>query len=178
MENDEIAYNIMLDKYKPLIYKKALKYYKYVINNNYSGISLNDFISEGLIAFDSAVKTFDVNKNYLFFSFFIVCLKSRFNIMLRSLFAKKNKPLLHYQELEFEICDVKQIDPYIQIDNIYTNQILKNYLNNIDFIDSIILQLRLNNFKYREIIDLLDVNSTRINRVVNKAKKNLSFYFI
>ena len=29
-DNDEVAYNIMINKYKPVIYNKALEYYTYL----------------------------------------------------------------------------------------------------------------------------------------------------
>ena len=111
-ENDEIAYNIMFNKYKPLIYARAKKYYNCALINDYVDLSLDDFINEGFLTLDRAIKHFDSNKGYLFYSFLFSCLNSNFNIMLRNLFSLKNKPLLHYQELEFEINDVKQVNPY------------------------------------------------------------------
>ena len=170
-DNDEIAYNIMLDKYKPFIYKIARKYYNYVVNNCYLSLTLNDFINEGYLAFDRAVKNFDQDKGYLFFSYLYSCLKSNYSLMLRSLFSLKNKPLLHYHELDFEINDSNQVDPYDYIDITSFYDKISDYLLSIDFIDSAILELRLNNFKYREIVTLLDVNNARINRVITKARK-------
>lgn len=181
LDNDEDSYNILLDKYKPLICKMAKKYYNCAINNYYVELTLNDFINEGYLAFDKAIRNFNQDKECLFFSYLYSCLKSSYGLILRNLFALKNKPLLHYQELDFEINDSKQVDPYNHIDNIVFNDELKDYLLNLDFIDSAILELRFNNFKYREIVDLLDVNNTRINRVVRKAKKfinTIDNYFI
>lgn len=174
LDKDEVAYSIMLDKYKPLVYKMARKYYNCVVNSYYVGLTLNDFVNEGYLAFDRAIKNFDQDKGYLFYSYLYSCLKSNYSLMLRNLFALKNKPLLHYQELDFEINDSKQIDPYNYINTTVFYDDLKDYLFNIDFIDSAILELRFNNFKYREIVDLLDVNNARINRVISKAKKFLT----
>ena len=174
LDEDEVAYDIMLDKYKPLIYKMARKYYNCAINNYYVELTLSDFVNEGYLAFDRAIKNFDQDKGYLFYSYLYSCLKSNYSLMLRSLFTLKNKPLLHYQELDFEINDSKQIDPYDYINSTDFYDDLKDYLLNLDFIDSAILELRFNNFKYREIVDLLDVNNARINRVVSKAKKFLT----
>lgn len=177
-ENDEVAYNIMINKYKPLVYARAKKYYNRAIINNYIDLSLDDFINEGLLTLDRAIKNFDPDKGYLFYSFLFSCLNSNFNIMLRNLFSLKNKPLLHYHELEFEINDIKQINPYDYISLSFVYEKLKEYLFTIDFIDSAILELRLNNFKYREIVELLNVSSTRINRVINKTRKYLDKFDI
>lgn len=172
-DNDELAYNIMLDKYKPLIYKMARKYYNFAIGNYYVEFALSDFVNEGYLAFDRAVKNFNQDKEAIFYSYLCSCLKSNYFLMLRSLFTLKNKPLLHYQELDFEINDSKQIDPYDYINSIIFYDDLKDYLLNLEFIDSAILELRFNNFKYREIVDLLEVNNARINRVISKARKFL-----
>ena len=117
-DNDELAYNIMLDKYKPLIYKMARKYYNFAIGNYYVEFALSDFVNEGYLAFDRAVKNFNQDKEAIFYSYLCSCLKSNYFLMLRSLFTLKNKPLLHYQELDFEINDSKQIDPYDYINSI------------------------------------------------------------
>ena len=173
-DNDEVAYSIMLNKYKPLIYTVAGKYYKYISYKNYTDVSFDDFVNEGFLAFDRALKNFDQDKGYLFYSYLLSCLNSCYIMMLRSLFALKNRPVLHFEDLDYEINDVSQVDPYDDINTLCFSDTLKDYLVNIEFIDSAILQLRLNNFKYREISQLLEVNSTRINRVMNKAKKYLN----
>ena len=173
-DNDEVAYDIMLNKYKHLIYTVSSKYYKYISYKNYTDVSFDDFVNEGFLAFDRALKNYDQDKGYLFYSYLLSCLNSCYVIMLRSLFALKNRPVLHFEDLDYEINDVSQIDPYDDINTLWFSDSLKDYLVNIDFIDSAILQLRLNNFKYREISQLLEVNSTRINRVMNKARKYLN----
>ena len=173
-DNDEIAYDIMFNKYKPLIYTVASKYYKCISYKNYTDVSYDDFVNEGFLAFDRALKNYDQDKGYLFYSYLLSCLNSCYVIMLRSLFALKNRPILHFEDLDYEINDASQVDPYDDINTICFSDTIKDYLVNIDFIDSAILQLRLNNFKYREISQLLEVNSTRINRVMNRAKKFLN----
>ena len=59
--------------------------------------------------------------------------------MLRSLFALKNRPVLHFEDLDYEINDVSQIDPYDDINTLWFSDSLKDYLVNIDFIDSAII---------------------------------------
>ena len=174
-DNDEVAYNIMINKYKPVIYNKALEYYTYLRNNNYEGLTLDDFLEEGLITLNHAIKSFDSNKGSLFYSFLLVCLTSSFNLMLRKVFTIKNRPLLKYQELEYEVKDSKGIDPYDYVDNLDIYDELNNYLYNIGLIDSAIIELRLNNFKYSEIMKLLDVSASKINRTIKTMRERLSY---
>lgn len=174
-DNDEVAYNIMINKYKPIIYNKALEYYNYLRSNNYDGLTLDDFLEEGLITLNHAIKSFDSNKGSLFYSFLLVCLTSSFNLMLRKVFTIKNRPLLKYQELEYEVKDSKGIDPYDYVDNLDIYDELNNYLYNIGLIDSAIIELRLNNFKYSEIMKLLDVSASKINRTIKTMRERLSY---
>ena len=172
-DNDEIAYKIMLEKYKPVIINKAKKYYAYLKSNNYSAILLEDFIIKGYECFHSSIKLFDVNRGYLFYSFFSTCLDSCYKNYMRQFLAKKNQPLLHYQELDFEIQDVKQADPYEYVDTVYLEENIKDYFYSIDIIDRAILELRLNDFRYQEITKLLGVSSSKISRVVKEFKNYL-----
>ena len=173
-DNDEVAYNIMINKYKPIIYNKALEYYNYLRSNNYEGLTLDDFLEEGLITLNHAIKSFDSNKRSLFYSFLLVCLTSSFNLMLRKVFTIKNRPLLKYQELEYEVKDSKEVDPYDYIDNIDICNELNDYLYSVSLIDSAIIELRLNNFKYSEIMKLLDVSASKINRTIKIMRERLS----
>ncbi len=173
-DNDEVAYNIMINKYKPVIYNKALEYYTYLRNNNYEGLTLDDFLEEGLITLNHAIKSFDSNKGSLFYSFLLVCLTSSFNLMLRKIFTIKNRPLLKYQELEYEVKDSKGIDPYDYVDNLDIYNELNDYLYSVSLIDSAIIELRLNDFKYSEIMELLDVGSSKINRTIKMMREHLS----
>ena len=174
-DNDEVIYNIMINKYKPVIYNKALEYYTYLRNNNYEGLTLDDFLEEGLITLNHAIKSFDSNKGSLFYSFLLVCLTSSFNLMLRKIFTIKNRPLLKYQELEYEVKDSKGIDPYDYVDNLDIYNELNDYLYSVSLIDSAIIELRLNDFKYSEIMELLDVSSSKINRTIKMMRERLSY---
>ena len=174
-DNDEVAYNIMINKYKPVIYNKALEYYNYLRSNNYEGLTLDDFLEEGLITLNHAIKSFDSNKGSLFYSFLLVCLTSSFNLMLRKVFTIKNRPLLKYKELDFEVKDSNSIDPYDYVDNLDIYKELNDYLYSISLIDSAIVELRLNDFKYSEIMQLLDVSSSKINRTIKTMREWLSY---
>ncbi len=176
LENDEIAYSIMLKKYKNVIFSKSLEYYKYLKGYNYTGFVLNDFLEEGLVTLDHAIKSFDSNKGVIFYSFFLACLISSFNLMLRTLFAKKNFPLLNYKELDFEISDSCCIDPYDYMDTKDILDKLKNYLYSLNLEDAAIIELRLNMFKYREIMSLLDVTSSKISRVLKVFKEEFTSF--
>ena len=91
--------------------------------------------------------------------------------MFRDMFRLKHRPLLNYQELDYEVRDSNSVDPYDNIDILDVNKILNDYLYEVSFIDAAIIELRLNNFKYCEIEELLDVNTSQISRVIKNLKK-------
>ena len=174
-DNDEVAYNIMLEKYKPVIYGKALEYYNYLKTNHYEGFTLDDFLQEGIIAFNHAIKKFDSNRGTLFYSFLLVCLTSSFNYMYRSILTLKNRPLLKYRELEYEVRDSNAKDPYDIIDDLDVYDEVKDYLYSVSIEDAAIITLRINNFKYYEITKLLDVSSSHISRVIKAMKEKIKY---
>ena len=95
--------------------------------------------------------------------------------MYRNIFRLKNKPLLEYQELDYEVRDSSSIDPYDSIGAIDIYNELDNYLYSLSIEDAAIITLRLNDFKYREIRELLDVSSSHINKVVKALKEKFQF---
>ena len=97
-DNDEVAYDIMFNKYKPIIYNKALEYYNYLKDNKCS--SRAGCVSLLLIML---LENYDPNKGSLFYSFLLVCLSSGFNLLYRNILKLKNRPLLKYKELDFEV---------------------------------------------------------------------------
>lgn len=178
LENDEIAYNIIVNKYKKIIYSKASSFCLYLRSYyDSSFVSYDDLIAEGFIALNRAIRSFNPFKETIFYSYFLICLNSNFNLLLRSILAKKNVPLLSYKELDFEISDSSCVNPYDCLDADDKMEFLKEYLYNLGILDSAILELRLQKFKYKEIISLLEVTSSKISRVINKFKEDFTKFY-
>ena len=95
--------------------------------------------------------------------------------MYRSILTLKNRPLLKYQELDFEVKDSSAVDPYDSIDNLDIYNTLDVYLDNLSQLDSAIITLRLNNFKYFEIEELLEGSSSRISRVIKAMREKIQY---
>ena len=144
LENDEIAYNIIVNKYKKIIYSKASSFCLYLRSYyDSSFVSYDDLIAEGFIALNRAIRSFNPFKEAIFYSYFLICLNSNFNLLLRSILAKKNIPLLSYKELDFEISDSSCVNPYDCLDADDKMEFLREYLYNLGILDSAILELRL-----------------------------------
>ena len=70
-ENDDDAKNILINKYKPLIYKYAKK-----ISKNLNEI--DDYIQEGLLCVIKAINTFKDNYPFSFNNYLNILLKRKF----------------------------------------------------------------------------------------------------
>ena len=70
-ENDEDSYNLLFQKYSPIIRKIAFDYYR-----SYSsyGYDLDDFIQEGYVAFQKSLNKYNEKKDVLFYTFVVLCI--------------------------------------------------------------------------------------------------------
>ena len=63
---DEEAYDILYNKYKPIVEIKAKKYLRY---GQGKGLDINDLIQEGMIGFSEAIRDFKTQKDVKFSTF-------------------------------------------------------------------------------------------------------------
>lgn len=77
-KKDDNAFNTLLKRYEKLINGKAYQYFK----SNYSSLEFNDIKQEVVLAFYSAVLTFDVNQNNTLTTYASRCIDNRIiNVM-------------------------------------------------------------------------------------------------
>ena len=83
-ENNEIAINILHEKYKELINSKSRKVFNYLKNR---GLELSDVIQEATIGFEEAINAYNQDDNALFYTFAKLCIERQ----LKSLIIKQNR---------------------------------------------------------------------------------------
>lgn len=98
-ENDDDAKDILINKYKPLVYKYAKKISK---NEN----EIDDYMQEGMLCLMKAINSFNDNYPYSFNSYFTILLKRKFIDLAK----KKNNDIISYHEfLEEYVIDYSSI---------------------------------------------------------------------
>ena len=168
-ENDEFSSRILLEKYYPIIKNISVEYYNKYKNFGYD---LEDFIQEALLAFYKAVDTFNENRNVLFYTYLCVCIHRKFSSFCRR-FCSTTKVLsnTYFSSLD----DIQVIDKRANIDKTTDfNDIsrrLRQILFNFTFEESCIYELKMNNFKYKEISILLDMDIRSVQAKYNKVIK-------
>lgn len=154
-ENDDYSYDILFNKYLPIIKNIAKKYYN--LYNSYS-YDLEDFEQEAYIAFQKAINSFSDSKNAIFYTFVIICIERH----LISFCNKISNNKKNISNIFVDSLDKVEISDSLDILNDYFiyNSNLKNiwniiYNKKIEYIS--VFELRWNHFSFSEISILLDM---------------------
>lgn len=180
-EKNEDAINLLHEKYKPLITKKSNKYYKYVSNK---GIELSDLTQECLLGFEESIKDYNPNDNVTFYTFTNICMDRQLLTEIKRLNRDKYKLLNDAIPLETIDTDndTNLIDflknmkdnpeegllEEIEYQELY-NKITKNLTN----LEECVFNLKLQNFNYKEISDILDKDPKSIDNAIQRIKNKI-----
>lgn len=169
-ENDDNSRNILYEKYLPILKKLASDFYHKF--NNF-GYDYDDFLQEAYIAFEKAIIKYDDINGILFYSFAILCVRRGLVSFCRGLSSSKynilSDNLLNLEDISIsdEKADIDKITDEAEIEDV-----LKSLILELPFDISCILELRLNNFSYSEISNLLNIPVSTVefrNRKVKRA---------
>ena len=172
-ENDEVSQDLLYEKYLPIIKNLASEFYqKY---NSY-GYDFDDFFQEALIAFQKSIINFNEEKETLFYTFTVLCIRRALLSFCRNISNKtKNVSNNNYVSIEEydnifldQKADIEMISNYYEIE-----KILKELIISLPFENSCIFELRLNGFSYREISILLDIPTSTVEFKNRSAKRKL-----
>lgn len=178
-ENNEEATNLLFEKYKPIVLKIAKEYYTL---GKKCGLDLDDFIQEGYYALYLALKKYSDRMNTIFYTYAIICIKSKMqNLLVRNSTNKHqalNYSISFYEKIEDKslldyLKDDKAIDPTEAIESIEFEKEVKRVLYTIKFEDSIICELKLNGFSNKDTATLLDITPSNVYKAFTQFKKNL-----
>ncbi len=178
-ESDEEAYNSLYKKYGEMIKMEAKKlYYSY----RYLGISWDDIYQAGLYGLNSAIKNFDEHKGVLFYTYVKIFVKHEFQTLIRNHSREKHNVLSNSISLDKEIdddgnCIDSLIDAKVNnIEEFYANERMKQILNfkyELSFLNSLIYELKINNFTNKEISILLDLDYKKVDNAIHSIKNKL-----
>ena len=183
-EKSEDATNLLFNKYKPIVEKYAKEYYAYGRN---LGLEYQDFIQEGYLGLYVATRNYTDSKSCLFYTYVLICIKSRMGNLIRRNSTKKNYALNNSVSLYSNIDDSsKELIDYISDDKAILPDIalgynefiesLKNIIYNLDLDKASILELKYNGFNNREIAKLLDISTSKVSYALSFIRKKLDYY--
>ena len=177
-ENEENTFNILYQKYSPMIYKMVKKYEK--LFKRY-GYDLDDLLQIGYITLYKASYLYNNYDSSLFFSYYKVSLKNA--IMTE---ARKNETLkkevlnsaFSYDEL-ITNTDISFIDLIPSKEYVYDEDKIKfiiDFKNSMSFELSNIFELYYNGYSFEEISILLDKDIKVVKEGFKEIKQHALTY--
>jgi RNA polymerase sporulation-specific sigma factor len=183
-DSNEDANEIIFKKYAPLINKTAKRMSTYC---KYAGLELNDLIQEGMLGLNQAINTYSDHKQATFYTYAKTLIERKMITMVVGHNRLKHRFLNNsislelpdddgeLVSLEFLLKDNKANPEQELISNEYASELISNIKEALTELELQVFELRLNNFNYREISDILEKDPKTIDnalqRIKNKTKK-------
>ena len=174
---NEDANEILLYKYRPLIVSIAKKMLKYCNG----GVDLNDLVQEGMLGLNDAINSFRDDKETNFGTYARLCIERRIYSLAKSNKTKKNKILNESISIEDE--DDFTIDRFLMdnssnpdsmiSENDFQNDIITKLKSQLTDLEKRVLELKKNDFNYKEIADILEKEPKAIDNALQRIKNKL-----
>lgn len=166
-ENDESSTDILIRKYRPIIFKLSNEYYKKYTGRIYD---FDDFYQEALFSFYKAIHTYNSSKSVLFYTYVVMCIKRALSSFGRVVFSNKNRDDgIDINELEYCIEDTVE-NPIIRDSYNGLQNVVRNVIFSLPIESGSILELRINGFTYKEIGILLDIPMSSVEFKTRRAR--------
>lgn len=181
-EQNEEAYEILYNKYKPIVELKAKKYLKYAATK---GLDYNDLIQEGMIGLSEAINDFKVQKDVKFSTFASLCIDRQISSAVLAANRKKHmvlndsislddKVINNTKSLLEIIFDKKDSDPSEYIVSLETETETYNMImKELTPFEKEVFDLKLKNFSYKEITEILGKSYKSIDSALQRIKGKL-----
>ena len=177
-EKNEDAINLLHKKYNPLITKKCSKFYKYAKNK---GIEYSDLVQECLIGFEESIKNYNLEDNVTFYTFTNICMDRQLMTEIRRLNRDKYKLLNEAIPLEtitdekdnnlIDIIEDNKDNPELGlIDAAEYQELYSKIIDVLTPFEECVFNLKLDNFDYKEIANILDKEPKSIDNAIQRIK--------
>lgn len=174
---NEDANEILLYKYRPLIVSIAKKMLKYCNG----GVDLSDLVQEGMLGLNDAINSFRDDKETNFGTYARLCIERRIYSLAKSTRTYKNKILNESISIEDE--DDLTIDRFLMdnssnpdsmiSENDFQNDIITKLESQLTDLEKRVLELKKNDFNYKEIADILEKEPKAIDNALQRIKNKL-----
>lgn len=177
----EDYYELMIEKYKPIVIGLSKKYL-YLAKN--IGYEFEDLIQIGNMAIFEAIKYFQDNKRVLFYTYVVKCIENKIKTEIRSQTTNKKKVLNESTSYDRKIPGTNEdlinffedentlnpIDEVIKKEN-EINYI--NFINSLPFEVAVVYEMRNEGFTTKEIAKFMNIDSKSVLKDIQFAKNRL-----
>lgn len=176
-ESNEDATKILYDKYKAVIESIA----RSKVNNGI-GLELNDLIQEGMIGFSEAIRDYKNQKDVTFYTFASLCIERQILTAIKKATRDKHKLLNDSISLDYSydkdsnlydnISDDNQQSPEDRVIEMEEEKQLYGIIvDKLSSFEKQVFDLKIKNFSYKEIGQLLNVDSKKIDNAIQRIKQ-------
>ena len=146
-ENDDDSLDILFKKYRPIIISLCNYYYSRIKDR---GADYNDLVQEANISLYQAYLKYDDKLGVIFYTFACSCIRNRLSSYTRTFFNQKNNII--NTSISYDDSLFGTYSNYYDMEyDFVTNK------NKLSFDQSIVYELNINGFSYKEISILLDI---------------------
>lgn len=181
-EGSEESLQILFEKYRPLIHGVAGRFLRYC--SSY-GLELSDLIQEGMLGFHNAIQTYSEQKDVLFYTYAKMCIERK--ILTIACHSRRQKHRILNESVSFDLVAEDEntyASDRLMMDNTFNpekvvldieqeNQLLDRVRSVLTDFETQVFELKLNDFSYREIADILD----RDLKAIDNALQRIRFKF-
>ena len=181
-ENNDVAYESIISKYSHLVEIMANKMFA---KNRNIGIEYDDLFQEGMYGIISALNDYD-SSNTMFYTYACLCAKREMERLVKANRRKKHVVLNEAYSIEKNISGMADVflgdlipSNYNLEEDFSSFENCKKILNfkyELEFIDSLIFELKINNFSNREIATLLELTYKNVDYRLHKIRKKIIKY--
>lgn len=180
-ENDEDDFDIIFEKYKPLINRLARKYLS--LAKKY-GLEYDDLCQIANIVLFNAIKNFSTNHDNMFYTYLTKAIEYGLIAELRRNNTKKMTPLnnsVSYDEIvpNTNLSYIEIIPDYNIPKKNYDNLIFYHdfivFKNSLSFENACIFELLYNGYKKREISRLLRIDIRKLKSKIRDIKNRIVY---
>ena len=180
--HQEEGIEILYKKYEPLIKKEARRLIKF---GRSLGLDENDFIQEGLLGLSKAITMFNEEKEICFYTFAKMCIERSMITLITKNTRLKHKILNESLSLEVvdeegthdlfgKVLEDNHSNPENQLLHKEEDEELTNALrSNLTDLEAQVLDLKLSEFNYKEIADILEKDYKSIDNALQRIKQKL-----
>ena len=180
-QNNDLAIDFLMNKYKLLVEKKAKTYFL-------MGASKEDIIQEGMIGLFKAIRDYNPNKEASFFSFADLCITRQMITAVKAATRQKHMPLNTYvslnkpsyqddedrPELMDSVSNEKVSDPEELLIGRENLHIIEHELaKKLSHFEKEVLQLYIDGTSYTEVAAIMDKPIKSIDNALQRIKKKV-----
>lgn len=167
-EHHDIAYEILQQKYEPIIVSISKKM-KMAYPN--IGLELQDYVLEGKLALTTAIYNFNDNCDNLFYTYAIKCIRFALLSLIRK--SKKDSCLNNALEWKDEIKIEKEklLSTQLQIKEVITKT-----LRMLNPLEKKVVILKMKGYSYQTIADKLLIDKKKVDNILLKVRKIIGKY--